>query len=467
MIPLLQNGVERIRLLVLFALSNLTHHGGVEARRTIAILTTSTIFDLLSDSECPPRIAELGLAVLSHSLGAAIDSEHHIGEKIEIPEVLSNMDGARMCYAIGAIMRRPDVDAEAVSHGLDLLKSLAFFFRDAILATNTERPFIAALASQNIQVRLEGFMGVLRVGSSVTQFESRQLDPQRVGAIARNPEEYLAPDLMAALRSQYGGLKGGMIYEIADSAGGLDDATLQLGKDMDYARFGRSLCKRIMTSEYSLGRGVMVGPGGKMESFEDYFGRAADALAQSSDPGDAYLPALLFVKMAMGLGDREKVTALSAQALRQHPDVSFFYYTQSVWTEESRTALRLAKKGLACSDMTDYVKRGLLFRSAEAAFEMTMSGPFNMAAPGSPAWREGVAILHCAQEDSKAYIEMTSMDQKNMKTMLYTYLCVTLILEGHEILKNLGKLRVSYVARDLRASLKSFAVAVPREIVLG
>ncbi|KAG9077574.1 hypothetical protein FRC06_008829, partial [Ceratobasidium sp. 370] len=445
MLPLFKEGTPKIRQSILFALSNLTHHGGVEARRTIAKLTTPTLVDLIADPDCSARNAELGIAVLAHSLGPTLlelTRNFRIGEKIQPPEVLRGVDGERICYATGAIIRRPDVDTEGVLHAIDLLKCLAFFFRDAILATHTERPFIASLASQNIQVRLEGFVGVLRVGSSATQPESRQLDPMRVAAIARSPEEYFTPDLMQALRSQYGGLKGGMIYEIADSTTSLDSATLQLGKAWDYAEFGRVLCKRILTCEYSLGRGVMAGPGVKTESFEDYFGRAADALAKSTDPADAYLPSLLRVKMAMGLGDRESVIRLSAEALKHHPEVAFFYYTQACWTQESRAALRLSKKGLACSDLTDYVKRGLLHRSAEAGFDMTLSATsFPLAAPGSPAWREGIAILHCAQEDSKAYIEMTPMDQRNLKTVIYTYLCVTFMLEGDEVFKNLDMIR--------------------------
>ncbi|KAG9123699.1 hypothetical protein FRC07_014228 [Ceratobasidium sp. 392] len=444
MIPLLQEGDKQIRTSVLFALSNFTHHGGLEARQTIAELTTPTLIDLIADPDCSARNAELGVAVLAHSLGPTVVETargHHIGDKVKLPQILSNVDGGRICYALGAIIRREDVDVEAVAHGIGLLKSLAFYFRDVVLSTHTERPFIAALASADVQVRLDGFMGILRVGSSITQPESRQLDPMRVISIARSPEEYFTPDLMQALRSQYGGLKGGMMYEIAGSSTGLDAATLQLGKTWDYAEFGRALCKRILTCEYSLGQGVMCGPGGKMEPFEAYFERAADALTKSKDPADGHLPAVLRVKMAMGIGDRQGVIRQSAEALKHYPEVAFFYYTQATWTEESRTALRLAKKGLACSDLTDYVKRGLLHRSAEAGFDMTLTGPLQIAAPGAPAWREGVAILHCAQEDSRAYIEMTPMDQRNLKTVIYTYLCVTFLLEGDKVLKNPDMIR--------------------------
>ncbi|KAG9078968.1 hypothetical protein FS749_008966 [Ceratobasidium sp. UAMH 11750] len=442
MIPLLQEGGGQIRTSILLTLSVLTHHGGAEARRTIAELTTPTLVDLIADPECSARTAELSVAVLAHSLGPTVISRAHgylIGDRVRIPDILRNVDGERVCYAVGAIIRRPDVDEEAVSHGLDLLKCLAFFFRDAVLATHTERPFIAALASRDVQVRLGGFVGVLRVGSSVTQFESRQLDPMRAIAISRKPEEFFTPDQMQALHSQHGGLKGGMIHEIANSALGLDGVGLMLGKDEDYVELGRSLCERILAREYSLGMGLMFG------SSDGYLRRAAEALAKSKNPADLHLSFILLVKMAIGAGDREGVVGLSAEALKKYPEVAFFYYAQATWTEEPRTALRLAKKGLACPNLTDYIKRGLLHRSAEAGFEMTLAGPLEMAAPGSPAWREGVAILHCAQEDSRAYIEMTSMDQRNLKTMIYTYLCVTFMLEGDKVFKNLDMIRVSHL----------------------
>ncbi|KAG8687677.1 hypothetical protein FRC08_011853 [Ceratobasidium sp. 394] len=257
----------------------------------------------------------------------------------------------------------------------------------------------------------------------------------RAIAISRKPEEFFTPDQMQALHSQHGGLKGGMIHEIANSALGLDGVGLMLGKDEDYVELGRSLCERILAREYSLGMGLMFG------SSDGYLRRAAEALAKSKNPADLHLSFILLVKMAIGAGDREGVVGLSAEALKKYPEVAFFYYAQATWTEEPRTALRLAKKGLACPNLTDYIKRGLLHRSAEAGFEMTLAGPLEMAAPGSPAWREGVAILHCAQEDSRAYIEMTSMDQRNLKTMIYTYLCVTFMLEGDKVFKNLDMIR--------------------------
>lgn len=446
MVPLLENGPPETRHSVLFALSNVTHHGGSQARRAIAMLTTSTIVDLIAVPDCPARIAELGLAVLSHSLSSTVSDDighHTIGDEVKTPAVLKDINEERLVSAIGWIIRRPDVDEEAISHGIELLRSLAFVCRNPMLATKTHYPLIAALASPNIHVRLGGFMGVLRLGGSVVERESRMLNPMQVAQIARNPEKYFNPTLMETLRNQYGGLKGGMIAEIAESADGVDVAAQQLARDGDYARLGRALCKRILDCEYSLGNGVIMGPDGIMEGFDATFKRAGEALRITENPEDAYFPALLAIKMAMGQGDRATVCALSAQAIRQFPEIAFFHYTQATWTEESRTALRLAKKGLACSDMTDYVKRGLLFRSAEAAYEMTMSGPLEMAAPGSPAWREAVAILHCGQEDSKAYIEMTPMDQKNIKTMLYTYLGISFILEGDAIYKNLDMIRVS------------------------
>lgn len=461
MAPLLSEGPEGTRQSVLLALSNLTHHAGADARKTIATLTVPAIINLLDTPDCKPRIAELGIAVLSHSMSSAVtegEHNHLIGHEIQIPAALKDIDGVRMLSAVVEAMRRPDIDEELVSHGLDLLRTLAFSYSKEMRETSSDRPLVAALASPNIYVRLVGFMGILRLGSSRTEPESRMLNPMAVAQIANNMEKYFNPKLMDVLHNQYGGIEGGMIAEIAESNARLDKAIASLGRNWDYAQLGRTLCKRVLECEYSLGQGFIAGPGGIMEQFDVTFSRAAEALRQSTDPADAHLPYVLLIKIAMGSGDRAKVCSLSAQAVNKFPDVSFFYYTWATWTEESRSGLRLAKKGLACSDLTDYVKRGLLFKSAEAAFEMTMNGPLENAAVGSPAWREGVAILHCAQEDSRAYIEMTPMDQKNMKTMLYTYLAISIILEGDEIFKNLDMIR-PYVEKVSLAE-QIYAIAV-------
>ncbi|KAG9123701.1 hypothetical protein FRC07_014230 [Ceratobasidium sp. 392] len=442
MVPLLQEEDRQIRTSVLFALSNLSHHGSFESRRIIAELTTPPLIDLIDEPGCSARNAGLAVVVLAHGLGSVlVEMSHAPGHELKTPEILRNIDGGRLCYAVGVIVRRPDVDVETVSHGLTILKSLAFYFRDAVLATHTERLFIAALASGDVQVRLDGFMGTLRLGTRITELLVKQVDPKRVIAIARNPEEYFTPDLMQALRSQHGGLKGGMIYEFADCAVDYNSAIVELKRTHDYAEFGRTLAKRILTYEYSLSASILRAPGGETETFSDYLERAANALGDSNHSEDVYLSHVLQAKMAMGLDDREKVLRLSGEVLEKYPDSAFFYYAQATWVDDYRASLRLAKKGLACSDLTDYVKRGLLQRSAEAGYHMTLTGPFHVASPGSSAWHEGVAILRCTQEDSRAYIEMTSLDQRTLKTVIYTYLCATFMLEGDKVFKNLEIVR--------------------------
>ncbi|CAE6430106.1 unnamed protein product [Rhizoctonia solani] len=457
MATLLQEGPDDTRQSVLFALSNLTHHAGDHARKTIAELTVPTIINLLDAPDCRARIAELGIAVLAHSMHAAVtegETHHHEGAEVIIPPALKRIDGVRMLTAVTEAMRRPDVDEELLSHGLDFLRTLAFSYRKPMLETSSERPLVAALASPNLNVRLLGFMGILRLASSVTEREGRQINPLQIWEISSNMEEHFSPKLMEAMRNQYGGLKGGMIAELAETGMGVGMESLIQGNSGDYLKIGRDLCKTIMEKEYSLGAGLMYGMGD-----DGTFTRAINALRDSKNPGDAHLPTLIEIKLAMASGDRESVCALGDAAIQRFPDVGFFYYARACWTQEPRLGLRLAKKGLACAGLTDYVKRGLLYKSAETGYEMAVdAGPLEVAQPGSSAWREGVAILHCAQEDARAYIEMTPMDQRSMKTAIYTYIGITLILEGDQIFKDVEKIR-PYVEK-LSIAEQIFAIVV-------
>lgn len=442
MVPLLNEGPDGTRQAVLFALSNLTHHGGDHARKAIATVTLPAIVDLLDTPDCRPRIAELCIAVLSHTMPAAISKSEHdlnIGQEVKVPVAFRGIDGVRLLSAVSEAMRRTDVDEELISHGLDLLRTLAFFYRKAMLDTSCERPLVAALASPNIHLRLVGFAGIFRLGASATEFEGRVGDPLQILRVTMDMNRYFSPTLMEAMRNQYGGLQGGMIAELKESTLGMGMGINLFDNTQDYRQVGRNLATKVLQKEYSLSPALFSGPGG-----DSNFSRAVEALRDSKDPADAHLPDILEIKMAMATGHRDKVCTMSTWAIDHFPDVAFFYYTLATWTEDSRLALRTAKKGLACSGLTDYIKRGLLFKSAEAAFEVTTRGPLEIAAPGSPAWREGIAILHCAQEDSKAYIEMTPMDQKNLKTMIYTYLIISVILEGDELYKNPEKLRVRF-----------------------
>jgi hypothetical protein len=374
-------------------------------------------------------------------MGAAItdgEAHYHEGAEVIIPPTFRSIDGVRMLSTITETMRRPDVDEELLSHGLDLLRTLAFSYRKPILETSSERPLVAALASPNLNIRLLGLTGLLRLGSSVTERESRQINPLQIWKVSSNMEAHFSPKLMEAMRNQYGGLEGGMIAELADGGMGIGFDSMVNGDSEDPLQAGRDLCKSIMGKEFSLGAGFLHGMGSN-----GVYSRAINALRASKEPLDAPLPAVIEIKLAIATGDRQRILSLGDAAIQRFPDIGFFYYARSIWTEDPRLGLRLAKKGLACSNLTDYIKRGLLFKSSEAGYEMAVDGgPLEIAQPGSSAWREGVAILHCAQEDARAYIEMTPLDQKNMKTAIYNYIAITLLLEGDQIFKDIEKIRV-------------------------
>ncbi|CUA70436.1 hypothetical protein RSOLAG22IIIB_04172 [Rhizoctonia solani] len=374
--------------------------------------------------------AKLGLdAVIRDRLinGAAVtegEEDHYEGDelRLKIPPALQSMDSVRMlasCYACN------------------------------IQPTS----LVAALASPNIQIRLIGFIALLRLGTSITEMEGRSINSLHIWGVGSNMEKHFTPRLMGAMRRQYGGLYGGMITEIRESGLGIAPLGLNLGVSGDCLYIGRELCKKILEKEYSLGAAAICEMGA-----EGLFARAAHALRSSPNPGDAHLPAILDVKLAIAVGDRERICSLSDRAIQQFPEVGFFYYARAIWTEESRLALRLSKKGLACPNLTDYVKRGLLFKSAEAGYEMTVNGVLDHARLGSSVWREGLAILHCTRGDAKAYIEMTPMDQKSMKAVLYTYLATTLILEGDQVFEDIGRIK-PYV-EQLRIAEDIFEVVI-------
>ncbi|CAE6465397.1 unnamed protein product [Rhizoctonia solani] len=457
--PLLKNDYpEAIHQSVLFALSIFTHHGGHQARKLVAELTAPSIIDLLDKPNCQLAVTRLGVAVLAHTLSAAVtegEEDHYEGDevRVKIPPALRNMNNVRMLSSVGRAMRWDKVDEDLLYHGLDILRTMAFNYRKAMLETSSQLPLAAALASPNIQIRLIGFIGLLRLGSSITEMEGRSVNSLHIWEVATNMEEHFTPRLLDAMRKQYGGLYGGMITEIKESGLGVGPSGLSFGGSGDHVHIGRELCKKILEKEYSLGAAAIYGMGA-----DGLFARATHALRSSPNPADAHLPAILDIKLAIAVGDRGRICSLSNHAIQRFPEVGFFYYACAIWTEESRLALRLSKKGLACPGLTDYVKRGLLFKSAEAGYEMIVNGVLDHAQPGSPAWREGLAILHCTREDSKAYIEMTPMDQKSMKTVLYIYLATTLILEGDRVFGDFG--RVKPYLEKLRIAEDIFEVVI-------
>ncbi|CAE6471156.1 unnamed protein product [Rhizoctonia solani] len=388
--------------------------------------------------------AKLGLdAVIRDRLinGAAVtegEEDHYEGDelRLKIPPALQSMDSVRMLASVSKAMRQKEADEDMLYHGLDIMRTMAFNHRSAMLATSSQLPLVAALASPNIQIRLIGFIALLRLGTSITEMEGRSINSLHIWGVGSNMEKHFTPRLMGAIRRQYGGLYGGMITEIRESGLGIAPLGLNLGVSGDCLYIGRELCKKILEKEHSLGAAAICEMGA-----EGLFARAAHALQSSPNPADAHLPAILDIKLAIAVGDRERICSLSDRAIQQFPEVGFFYYARAIWTEESRLALRLSKKG-----------------SAEAGYEMTVNGVLDHARLGSSVWREGLAILHCTRGDAKAYIEMTPMDQKSMKAVLYTYLATTLILEGDQVFEDIGRIK-PYV-EQLRIAEDIFEVVI-------
>ncbi|KAG8727722.1 hypothetical protein FRC11_012611, partial [Ceratobasidium sp. 423] len=257
MAPLLKIGSETIHKSVLFALHVFTRHAGHEARKVVAELTVPSIIDLIDKPNCQPAITEFGIAVLAHTLSAAVtegEENHYEGDevRVKIPPALRNMDSVRMLSAVTKAMLQKEADEDVLYHGLEVLRTMAFNYRDAMLKTSCEQPLVVALASPNIRIRLIGFIGLLRLSSSVTEMEGRSVNPLQIWKIATNMEDHFTPRLMDAMRNQYGGLYGGMIAEIKESGLGIGPVGLNLGGSSDYVHTGRELCRKILEKEFSL-----------------------------------------------------------------------------------------------------------------------------------------------------------------------------------------------------------------------
>ena len=93
------------------------------------------------------------------------------------------------------------------------------------------------------------------------------------------------------------------------------------------------------------------------------------------------------------------------RAIARNPDIGFFHYARSFGIPTNHAeGLRITKRGLQCTNLTRYVRLGLLSRAAEFAFGMSTEKLY-AGEYSEERQREGLVFALSALEDSRMFID--------------------------------------------------------------
>lgn len=112
----------------------------------------------------------------------------------------------------------------------------------------------------------------------------------------------------------------------------------------------------------------------------------------------------------------------------RHPDVALFYYLPNpdrsgLYAEDF---LRMAKKGLMCTDTPEWLRFELLWQASQAAY---FAGIQKAIDPHSED-DNGLLFLAAARTDAKKFLDESPPDGLRRASALALYMCATLVLEG-------------------------------------
>lgn len=425
------------------ALSNVTHHGGIEARTDIA-RQTPVLIKLMKDNPDDAKIAELAIVTLSHAIGAVTGSSEdapnmELVEALNIPSVLEMFVEA---------VRKPNASSYLIDHVLSFMAGATRHCYEACKACPPMLGLlVAGLRSKDSTVRSTCLGGLIRLHHHNAEPDQRFYDPQK--AIAACRRGY--PDHLRDILIDYGMNPADVTMTLL-TMNGNQRVFMKCLADRDLYALGLSLVGFILSTEFSIVQGVFQGENPRTGALEisngglpftywdDALPLCAKAIREKRKAAEADAADILDIKYHILKARIPQAITLANQAIARNPKNAYFYYAITLGAN-GNNGLRAAKKGLKCKTITSFVRCALLQRAVDHAGDMGIR-MLQEAAAGDKKWEEGVAFLSSAMEDAKLYMEEAPPDSRHMRKILYWYILLSLTMRGPEISPNLDELQV-------------------------
>ncbi|THH28452.1 hypothetical protein EUX98_g5738 [Antrodiella citrinella] len=431
------------RLIGLETLATVTHHGGLEVRIEIA-KHTPTLLRIMDEFPDHPKINELAVSTISHSVGSVINEEHldkALARKLDVPAVLKQVLDA---------MRKPNASLILVDHGISLVTSGCQHCHQEIKALPPLLSLLAAcLRVSDISVRCNALASFIRINSPGSEEENRFFDPRKLmDAVQRRFPGHLVDAMM-----DFGMLRCETTL-LGKTAGDYQTAMMKCAQDHDLRTLGKTLAGLIVRTEFSISEGGFqsYNDRGQMEfmdvglpfkAWTDSLPHCAKVLRDGNPtPLDLDMADILDIKFYILRQRIPDAIAHAQGAIKRNPQVAYFYYAIGLGADTAQ-ALRAVKKGLKAKQTTPFVKYYMLWRAIVSAGDMGVTMLANARA-GDQEYSEGIAFLMSALDDTKDFFDIAPPDARHMATIVNWFVVLTLAIKGPELSPDLKELEPAF-----------------------
>jgi hypothetical protein len=435
--------IPSTRYLALRALTTVTHHGGIDVRKEIA-LESPTLFKVMRENPDDLRVAEMAITTMAHAIGAAINQE-------DVPEhkYIKATNTKVLIPVVIDFMRRPGASIQLLHHGLELITHpVLHCWSECKAYAPLQNLLVACLRSADLTVRVCALGGLIRLEGLSAEEDQKLFDPHKLmAAVDRRFPMHLTEIMM-----DYGLMRCDT-YLTLHSSGDNQKAMMQCAQDKDLYRLGLKLAELVTRNEFSIAEGGFQTQDprtGKIEidrdlglpfiMWTDALPHCARAIRAKGRPGEEDLADMITAKFFIIRSRIPDAVEVAKRGLQRNPKFAYFYYVITLG-RDFHEGLRSAKKGLKCPKITPFVRFGLLHRAVEIAGHLGLCR-IQESRPGDRKHDEGVAFLMSAVEDAKTYAMAAPPDARHMKHVLYWYICLTLAIKGPETPADLQELEV-------------------------
>ena len=440
---------ESTRHMALNALTVVTHHGGVVARREIA-RKNGVLVRLIQAHPEDAKVLELATVTMAHATSAVLSVEDPpdsgLVKEIQVRAVLkSTIEG----------VQKPFASHYMIDHALGLLSSATRHCPQDCKATPSMLTLLVSyLRSMNLTARCTALGGLIRLTANESEPDRQNFDPNKlVAAVQRR-----FPDNLSDLMMDYGLERCDTMLTLK-STSDYQRAMMRCAQDHDLYALGRTLAMLIQRTEFSIAEGMFQtdGPGGRRETIDiglpftmwtDALPHCARALRARGGAADLDMADVLDLKFFIIRQRIPDAISLGQRAVERNPELAYAYYAISMGADHEQ-GLRAVKKGLKCKNVTPFVRNYMLWRAVEHAGDLGVMF-LQDAKVGDSRHAEGVAFLMSAWEDAKTFTAEAPPDNRHMQTIVNWYIILTIAIKGPELSEDLRELSVrTWVVRHL------------------
>lgn len=446
LLPLLDN--PKTRLVGLQALSNVTHHGGADVRREIALTCSSTLLRLMEEFPDNAAYNEQIIVTLAHGIGSIVNDEDS-PESVKAANIRKMNLPRALALVLGNI-KKADTSHYTLSHAIEFLCSVAESCHREIKSNpSVLNLLVALLRSKDLSIRVDALGAICRLVIPESEDDWRQMDPNKfMAAIQRGFPSHLSDILLDYSPTECD------TFLILQTSRDYVQAMMRVTQDKDQYGLGKKLAEFITRTEFSISEGGYQSVNertGRVEFFDidglpfkmwtDALPHCAKALRASGASADLDAADIVECKFLVMRNRASEAVRIAQKAIERSPQVAYFYYIVGLGADQA-LGLRASKKGLKTKKITPFVRHYLLWRAVDHAGQLGLTKLRNSHHDDS-SWAEGVAFFTSALEDAKRFIAETPPDNRHMRTVLNWYILLTITMRGPELSTNLQELDVS------------------------